>query len=257
MAILSPLCYLGGDAGKQLYWSIEETFFGWLLGMVACWNYTAGYKVVESGDCLDQILDQSFLFLPNHQSTADVPLCMTIFASRYGYPDKVMWIMDKVFKFTNFGIVSWIHDDFFILAGKENRDKSLDDLKDHLKRVFVKKKRQCLVLFPEGGFLRKRKPVSHRFAQKNGLPLLEYCTLPRTGALEIIMQILGPPETQNHEKSKSYLSQRQEQQPQITVTHTVTISKTNNSGILDSDSIELLGTDSNKWKSHSGDSGIT
>ena len=133
----------------------------------------------------------------------------------------------------------------------------MDDLKDHLKRVFVKKKRQCLVLFPEGGFLRKRKPVSHRFAQKNGLPLLEYCTLPRTGALEIIMQILGPPETQNHEKSKSYLSQRQEQQPQITVTHTVTISKTNNSGILDSDSIELLGTDSNKWKSHSGDSGIT
>ena len=52
MGILSPLCYLGGDAGKQLYWSIEETFFGWLLVMVACWNYTAGYKVVESGDSL-------------------------------------------------------------------------------------------------------------------------------------------------------------------------------------------------------------
>jgi hypothetical protein len=32
----------------------------------------------------------------------------------------------------------------------------------------------------------------HRFALKNGLPLLEYCTLPRTGALEIIMQVLGP-----------------------------------------------------------------
>ena len=27
-----------------------------------------------------------------------------------------MWIMDKVFLFTNFGWVSWMHDDFFILA---------------------------------------------------------------------------------------------------------------------------------------------
>ena len=48
------------------------------------------------------------------------------------------------------------------LQGKDNRGKSLEELKDHLTRVFVKKKRQCLVLFPEGGFLRKRKPISHR-----------------------------------------------------------------------------------------------
>ena len=52
MALLSPLCVIGGEAGKQLFWSIEETFFGWVLGMVACWNYTANYKVVESGDSL-------------------------------------------------------------------------------------------------------------------------------------------------------------------------------------------------------------
>ena len=31
-----------------------------------------------------------------------------------------------------------------------------------------------------------------RFALKNDLPLLEYCTLPRTGALEVIMQVIGP-----------------------------------------------------------------
>ena len=36
---------------------------------------------------------------------------------------QVMWIMDKVFKFTNFGIVSWIHDDFFILAVSSSLDK--------------------------------------------------------------------------------------------------------------------------------------
>ena len=148
MALFSPFCVIGGKAGKQLFWSIEETFFGWALGTVASWSYTANYKVVESGDSLDEILHQSFLFLPNHQSTADVPLCMMIFASRHGYPDKVMWIMDKVFKFTNFGIVSWIHDDFFISEGKDSRDKSLKELEDHLQKVFVRKKRQCLVLFP-------------------------------------------------------------------------------------------------------------
>ena len=31
-----------------------------------------------------------------------------------------------------------------------------------------------------------------RFALKNNLPLLEYVTLPRTGALEAILNVLGP-----------------------------------------------------------------
>ena len=48
---------------------------------------------------------------------------------------QVMWIMDKVFKFTNFGVVSWMHDDFFILAGRDHRDTSLVHLKRHLSEV--------------------------------------------------------------------------------------------------------------------------
>ena len=52
MALFSPLCLIGGESGKQLFWSIEETFFGWVLGHVACWSYTAKYKVIESGDSL-------------------------------------------------------------------------------------------------------------------------------------------------------------------------------------------------------------
>ena len=35
--------------------------------MVACWNYTAGYNVFESGDRLEDVVDETFLFLPNHQ----------------------------------------------------------------------------------------------------------------------------------------------------------------------------------------------
>lgn len=34
--------------------------------------------------------------------------------------------------------------------------------------------------------------LNFRFAKKNDLPLLEYCTLPRTGALEVILNVLGP-----------------------------------------------------------------
>lgn len=36
-------------------------------------------------------------------------------------------------------------------------------------------------------------PFIFRFALKNNLPLLEHCTIPRTGAMEVIMETLGPP----------------------------------------------------------------
>lgn len=187
MLLLSPLLLVNAD----LYWNLEARLFNWLLSMVACWNYTAGYNVFETGAKLEDIVDETFLFMPNHQSTADVPLCMTIFAARKRFADKVMWIMDKVFLFTNFGWVSWMHDDFFILAGKKNRDQSLVSLQRHLSQVFAPKNRRYLVLFPEGGFLRKRKAVSKAFAKKNGLRDLEYVTLPRTGALEVALKVLG------------------------------------------------------------------
>jgi len=188
MVLLSPVHL----ASPRLYYRIEEAMFSWMLSMVACWSWSAGYNIVESGDCLDSLSRHKFLLLPNHQSTADVPLLMSIFVSRQSLTNKVMWIMDRVFKFTNFGVVSWIHDDFFIRSGKAGREITLVELKEHLTSVFLKKQRRYLVLFPEGGFLRKRKAISHEFAKKKDLPLLEHVTLPRTGALDVVMRILGP-----------------------------------------------------------------
>lgn len=49
-----------------------------------------------------------------------------------------------------------------------------------------------MVLFPEGGFLHKRREASQRFAQKNNLPLLQHVTLPRIGAMKTIVEVLGP-----------------------------------------------------------------
>jgi len=179
-------------SSPRVYWQIEEVMFSWMLSMVSCWSWSAGYSIVESGESLDNLKSKRLLILPNHQSTADVPLLMSIFTARIGLTNKVMWIMDRVFKFTNFGVISWMHDDFFIRSGKAGRELTLIELKDHLTDVFLQKERQFLVLFPEGGFLRKRKAVSHEFAKKKDLPLLEHVTLPRTGALDVVMKVLGP-----------------------------------------------------------------
>lgn len=70
--------------------------------------------MVEVGDDITPCLDQRTLVLVNHQSTADVPLLMTTFNTKNEVLPNICWIMDKVFMYTNFGIVSVIHKDFFI-----------------------------------------------------------------------------------------------------------------------------------------------
>lgn len=45
-------------------------------------------------------------------------------------------------------------------------------------------------MFPEGGFLRKRRETSQAFAKKNNLPFLTHVTLPRIGATNVILSAL-------------------------------------------------------------------
>lgn len=59
-------------------------------------------------------MDKKTLVLANHQSTGDVPLLMANFNAKEGVIPNIMWIMDRLFKYTNFGAVSVIHEDFFI-----------------------------------------------------------------------------------------------------------------------------------------------
>lgn len=47
-----------------------------------------------------------------------------------------------------------------------------------------------MVLFPEGGFLRKRRELSQRYGEKLGLPFVKNVTLPRTGAIQAILDVL-------------------------------------------------------------------
>lgn len=72
--------------------------------------------VVELGDDIRKCTEDRTLVIANHQSTADVPMLMATFNPRHNVLPNIMWIMDRVFKFTNFGIVSILHEDFFILS---------------------------------------------------------------------------------------------------------------------------------------------
>ncbi|CAH3976680.1 unnamed protein product [Pieris brassicae] len=76
--------------------------------------------------------------------------------------------------------------------GKARRDVSLEELREHIHQYYIPLGRQFMVLFPEGGFLHKRREISQRFAEKNNLPKLEYVSLPRAGALKVIMEEVGP-----------------------------------------------------------------
>ncbi|XP_074032259.1 acyl-CoA:lysophosphatidylglycerol acyltransferase 1 [Leptinotarsa decemlineata] len=194
MILLLPLKKLFPD----VYWRIESYMFHWLLAMVSLWSHSAGYEIVEAGNDITECLEKKTLIIANHQSTADVPLLFAGLNPKKNVLPNIMWIMDSLFKYTNFGVVSVLHKDFFIMSGKDKRDVSLQQLAQHLLDAYIPLKRNWLVLFPEGGFLRKRKAISHKYAEKMNLPKFENVTLPRVGAMQVIMNALGPKSTFNN-----------------------------------------------------------
>ncbi|XP_066150526.1 acyl-CoA:lysophosphatidylglycerol acyltransferase 1-like isoform X2 [Euwallacea fornicatus] len=202
MLLLWPL----GRVHPHLYWKIEGYLFHWLLAMVASWCDSAGYTVTESGDDISKCINERTLIIANHQSTADVPILFSCYNIRKQVLPNITWIMDSLFKYTNFGVVSYFHQDFFIKSGKENRDRALEELSHHLIDKYIPLDRKWLVLFPEGGFLRKRKAISHKYADKHNLPKFENVSLPRVGALKVIMKTISPQScVNNNSSSKSEL----------------------------------------------------
>lgn len=172
------------------FWHIEGIMFKWMLAMVSSWGWVAGYTVTEWGDDVRPISEDEAMAIVNHQATGDVCTLMMCLQDKGTVIRKMMWLMDHVFKYTNFGVVSLIHGDFFIRQGKAHRDKQLIYLKDHLDRYYHSRDRKWIVLFPEGGFLRKRRETSQSFAKKNSLPHLTHVTLPRLGATQVILRTL-------------------------------------------------------------------
>ncbi|XP_052106920.1 acyl-CoA:lysophosphatidylglycerol acyltransferase 1-like [Mytilus californianus] len=188
----------------EFYWThVEPRLFQALLGMVASWLYSGGYKVIESGDDLTSILDKEALVLVNHQSTSDVPILMSSMYPKGLACGSMTWVMDYIFKFTNFGWISYFHEDFFICQGKDGRDKELVKLKKHMLNSYLPTGKKWIVVFPEGGFLYKRKKSSQQYAKKHNFPVLEHVTLPRIGAVKVITDSLYHDTLQNGVKKES------------------------------------------------------
>ncbi|KAI1897705.1 hypothetical protein AGOR_G00086030 [Albula goreensis] len=188
LLLLQPLRIMD----SRTFWHIEGVMFKWMLAMVSSWGWVAGYTVMEWGDDVKPISEEEAMVIVNHQATGDVCTLMMCLQDKGTVVRKMMWLMDHVFKYTNFGLVSLIHGDFFIRQGKAHRDKQLIFLKDHLDKFYHSRDRKWIVLFPEGGFLRKRRETSQSFAKKNSLPHLTHVTLPRLGATQVILKTLGP-----------------------------------------------------------------
>lgn len=174
-----------------LYWAIERQLFKLLLLMVSFWSWSAEYYVDEVGEDVSECYGDRSLVLVNHQSTADVPLLMASFQGKQSVTERLMWIMDRLFKYTNFGAVSITHGDFFITQGKDTRNLQLQRLRDHIANVYLRRGLKWIVLFPEGGFLHKRRATSQRYARANNYPILEHVTLPRVGAMKTVLETLS------------------------------------------------------------------
>ncbi|CAI5451986.1 unnamed protein product [Caenorhabditis angaria] len=177
----------------RLYWFVEGKLYRWLQSFIAYWGYTAGYDVYEFGDDVTTYYrDERVLMMCNHQSTADVPTLMTVLQNKGVASRKTLWLMDIMFRWTPFGIVGNNHGDYFIQQGKATRDKEILRLKKHLQDVFWDRDRRWVILFPEGGFYYKRVESSQSYGKKNGFPHLLYTTLPRMGAVQAILEEVGP-----------------------------------------------------------------
>lgn len=207
----------------QIYWRIEGLFFHWLLGMVSMWTWSAGYDIIEHGDDIQKAISDRTLVIANHQSTGDVPILMTTFNAKQNVLPNIMWIMDKVFKYTNFGVVSILHEDFFISSGRKKREESLRHLTKHLKESYIPLDRKWMILFPEGGFLCKRREVSQNYAKKNNLPILENVSLPRVGAIQTIFDTVGPTQNNNSNQQLNSRSSMTISKPEISWVLDITI----------------------------------
>lgn len=88
--------------------------------------------------------DTKVLLMANHQSTGDVPLMFQAFSTSNHYI--LLWIMDHQFKYTNFGVVSATHGDYFI--------KPRNFVKSELtKHCLNAPEKNMILLFPEGNLL--------------------------------------------------------------------------------------------------------
>eukprot|EP01135_Chromosphaera_perkinsii_P011302 Nk52_evm83s2367 gene=Nk52_evmTU83s2367 len=180
---LYPFQWIAHD----LFWKAEGKMFEYCLATITLWMYTSNLTIVESGLENANFHDKA-LVICNHQETGDIPVIMYCKVG-HGIAGTMMWVIDSLFRWTNFGWVCACHGDIFLAEGQKYREQAMVALKKGLKH-FSELNRQHLFLFPEGGLLWKRKEAGHRYARRNNLPILHHVALPRFGAFQMCMNEL-------------------------------------------------------------------
>jgi len=193
------------DRTKYDYY--ERWLFSCQFKFCSSWGFENGWTVRQYGDFekLNDLTDRFCILVANHQNTCDISILMYGMALIRPLNGAMNWVMDAILKFCSFGWVSYAHNDFFIWQSQDAKKfkwiapASADDIRDiEIKRFgqYVKKyfnctswrKRRWLTIFPEGGFKYKRVHNSKKFAQKNNLTELEYCTYPRHYGIHAAIQ---------------------------------------------------------------------
>ncbi|XP_063714778.1 acyl-CoA:lysophosphatidylglycerol acyltransferase 1-like [Symsagittifera roscoffensis] len=174
----------------SFYQKMESLLYKHLLDLVAYWGWVEGYRVIESGADIQQLSSKRCLVLPNHQSTADIVTLFAVFHNKSEVTVNVMWVSDLELMFSHVGAVMKLHGDMFVRQklGAAQREKTLKDVETHMRNKFVAKRRRWCVVFPEGGFFRKRKAASQQYSIKKGYPVFERLSGPRVFGVEKILQ---------------------------------------------------------------------
>ncbi|XP_054282317.1 acyl-CoA:lysophosphatidylglycerol acyltransferase 1-like [Macrosteles quadrilineatus] len=192
--LIMPLYKINASLFHRLY-----EILGYMMLTMGTWyTWSAGYGVLELGDDISPCDHEKTLVMINHQTASDVIFLLSFLISRLEFIKNSMWIMNEEFKYTPFGTMCRVKRHFFIKIGKEKREQGLVDFKRHLEKYFANLNKKKIVLFPEGGFLHKRRAKSQKYALENNLPVLHNVCLPRLGAVQTTLDVCRSAE----EKSK-------------------------------------------------------
>lgn len=70
--------------------------------------------VVEEGEDVSVYANDRCLVIANHQDSLDVPILILALQAKRDVCRHMTWVIDAMFKYTNFGIVGGRHGDIFI-----------------------------------------------------------------------------------------------------------------------------------------------
>ncbi|MEL6741888.1 MAG: lysophospholipid acyltransferase family protein, partial [Planctomycetota bacterium] len=212
--LLFPACYVACFVAAQplrlliperLFWRIEGLLYEHTIMIASAWTDLAGHELRTAGDDASVSGRGRTVVMVNHQRPSDIGVLMRALQRPAGFFRRNVWVMDWALQLAFFGWVSKCHGDHFLLQPVDGRKAArwlgarwnvdAGEQCALLRRRVAKHVRErgyrSVVLFPEGGFLAKRRAGSERYARRIGNPVPRHVAMPRSGAFEAAVRALG------------------------------------------------------------------